>query len=97
MLSTDQLTDHSMLFIFNDNFQAPIQDVSVTITSYDNPGTEFTGLSGLDTNPDWGHLLFNNLDEGNYRLDATASGYLDILTDVYVTSQVRDEYIMQSE
>jgi hypothetical protein len=97
-LSTDGLGNLAAEDIEWDNYiQAPIKDVDATLTSYDNPGTEVAGLSGLDTDPDWGHLLLNNLDEGNYRLDATASGYLDISADVYVTSQVRDEYIMQLE
>lgn len=87
-------SDNSLLTIFKSDIETPVASVSaqITLDTY-----TASGSSGLETDPDWGHLFFADLSAGTYAIEATASGFLDYTGNVVVAGQTFEEIILAAE
>lgn len=74
-LAVSPHTNHSFFLIVKDPSQNLIASASAKLNN--GVGFEETKTTGISADPDFGQAFFSSLEEKNYQLSATASGYLD--------------------
>ncbi|OGM09484.1 hypothetical protein A2159_00965 [Candidatus Woesebacteria bacterium RBG_13_34_9] len=88
-------TTNSFFITIKDSSSSLI--ASATARLYDDSGFENIKTSGIEDNPDFGQLLFSNLNEKTFHLEATASGFINYLNDFDVSGSSKADVILQTE
>jgi len=94
-LSLSSATNHRLFLVFTDSSAIPIASVSATIS--DTGSFEETKFSGQENNPDFGQVFFPDLEEINYEIIATASGYTNFIGNTNVSGYTKDTIILSPE
>lgn len=92
-LETD--TASSLLLKITDNTDVPLASISATLS--DGVGYEEQIYTGLSNDPDFGQSFFSGLDDKDYNLTATASGFLDFSSTITINGDSDETIILSPE
>ncbi len=85
----------SLLTIFRDSANSPI--ASVTATLKDSMGYEATAASGQSQDPNFGQVFFDGLADKAYTLIATASGFLENVSNIDIRGDTNVQIILNPQ
>jgi hypothetical protein len=85
-------TPNSLWLIFKDSDSNLLASVSAQLSAA--PDFQASGSSGLSDKPNFGQIFFTNLQSQVYQLTATASGFLDYLSNITVSGQTQEQIMM---
>ncbi len=86
-------TDNSLLISFVDNTNN-LQVASVSATLQVPPSVSLQKFSGLAGDPDFGQVFYDNLNNQQYPLAATISGYLDFSGSITASSAAHEKIFL---
>ena len=85
-------TAHNLLLTVKNTSQQLIASASAKL--YDDGGFNEVKNTGIEEDPDYGQVLFSNLIEETYHLEATASGYLNYNQDYDVLGTTNIDIVL---
>lgn len=88
-LTLPNKTTHSLLVAFVDSSRNPIASVAAVLK--DSGVAIATVSAGLNTDPDFGQVFFDNLSSKTYTLESSVSGYQPTTTSISVSGQKYSE------
>ena len=88
-------SSNNLLTIFKNSSDVPIASVAAKLS--DSLGFEASSSSGLSENPDFGQIFFADLDNRNYILEATVSGFADFSGSFLINGDTIEEIILNQE
>lgn len=91
----DPSTPFSLLTIFEDSAANPIASVSAMLKLNDQ--IEASGSAGISDDPDFGQIYFPDLENKNYILEATASGFTYYSNTISVSNHKIEKIILINE
>jgi len=91
----DPSTPFSLLTIFEDSAANPIASVSAILKLNDQ--IEASGSAGISDDPDFGQIYFPDLENEDYILEATASGFTDYSNAISINSHKTEKIILIEE
>lgn len=94
-VSFEPQTTHNLLLSFKDINDSPIASVSATLS--DGGSFQETVFSGGVSDPDFGQVFFSNLNQNNYTLTTTISGFQDMSGNVDVSGPTQQSFVLLAE
>jgi len=85
----------SLLAVFRDSTNSPVASVATTLK--DNSGYEATAASGQSQDPNFGQVFFDGLADKAYTLIATASGFLENISNIDIRGDTNVQIILNPQ